>query len=88
MLEQQQQQTGNGFHNDLLMSVDINAELHRLEHGCPVGREGAATTAQQVGDKQRTYGISFGRISAKILIDSVLALEVGAAARRIFRRAI
>lgn len=35
-----------------------------------------------------TYGISSGRTSAIILIESVLALDVGAAASRIFSRAI
>ena len=38
-----------------------------------------------VGD---TYGISSGSTSARMLIESVLALEVGAAASRIFSRAI
>lgn len=36
----------------------------------------------------RTYGISSGKTSARMLMESVLALEVGAAARRIFSRAI
>lgn len=35
-----------------------------------------------------THGISSGKTSARMLIESVLALDVGAAARRIFRRAI
>ena len=35
-----------------------------------------------------TYGISSGNTSARILMESVLALEVGAAARRIFSKAI
>ena len=35
-----------------------------------------------------TYGISCGKTSVTIFIESVLALEVGAAARRIFKRAI
>lgn len=35
-----------------------------------------------------TYGISSGSTSARMLIESVLALEVGAAASRIFSRAI
>ena len=35
-----------------------------------------------------TYGISCGNTSASILIDSVLGLAVGAAARRIFNMAI
>lgn len=35
-----------------------------------------------------THGISSGRTSARILIESVLALEVGAAASRILSRAI
>jgi hypothetical protein len=35
-----------------------------------------------------THGISSGRTSARMLIESVLAFEVGAAASRIFRRAI
>ena len=34
------------------------------------------------------YGISSGNTSAMILIESVLAFEVGAAASRIFSRAI
>lgn len=37
---------------------------------------------------QETYGISSGRTSAIMLIESVLALDVGAAASRIFSRAI
>ncbi len=35
-----------------------------------------------------TYGISSGSTSAKMLMESVLALEVGAAASSSFRRAI
>ena len=35
-----------------------------------------------------TYGISWGKTSASILMDSVLGLAVGAAARRIFNMAI
>lgn len=35
-----------------------------------------------------TYGISSGSTSARMLMESVLALEVGAAARRIFSKAI
>ena len=36
----------------------------------------------------KTYGISCGKTSVMILIESVLALEVGAAAKRIFNNAI
>lgn len=36
----------------------------------------------------QTYGISSGRTSARMLIESVFALEVGAAASRSFKRAI
>lgn len=35
-----------------------------------------------------TYGISSGKTSAKMLIESVLAFDVGAAAKRILRRDI
>lgn len=48
-------------------------------------------TQQHTGDKLAlgdTYGISSGSTSARMLIESVLALEVGAAASRIFSRAI
>ena len=38
--------------------------------------------------KSNTNGISCGKTSAKMLIDSVLGLAVGAAARRIFNMAI
>lgn len=37
---------------------------------------------------QGTYGISSGSTSARMLMESVLALDVGAAASRIFSRAI
>lgn len=37
---------------------------------------------------QGTYGISSGSTSASMLMESVLALDVGAAASRIFSRAI
>lgn len=40
------------------------------------------------GVSLRTYGISSGKTSARMLMESVLALEVGAAASRIFSRAI
>ena len=36
----------------------------------------------------RTYGISSGKTSAMMLMESVFALDVGAAASRIFNRAI
>lgn len=48
-------------------------------------------TQQHTGDKLAlgdTYGISSGSTSARMLIESVLAFEVGAAASRIFSRAI
>lgn len=38
--------------------------------------------------KKLSYGISSGRTSARMLMESVFALDVGAAARRIFSRAI
>lgn len=41
-----------------------------------------------VATSSRTYGISSGNTSARMLMESVLALEVGAAARRIFNKAI
>lgn len=47
-----------------------------------------ALTSQKTVESHVTYGISCGKTSASILMDSVLGLAVGAAARRIFNMAI
>lgn len=46
------------------------------------------TTGHLSSPSRVTHGISSGKTSARMLMESVLALDVGAAARRIFRRAI
>lgn len=47
-----------------------------------------STTQEKKLPFRDTYGISSGSTSARMLMESVLALEVGAAARRIFSSAI
>lgn len=37
VLEKQQQDGGDCFHNDLFVPIDIHAELHALQHGRPAG---------------------------------------------------
>lgn len=41
VLQQQQQDGRDGLHDDLLVSVDIHAELHALQHRRPAGVKGS-----------------------------------------------
>lgn len=35
VLQKQQQDGRDGLHDDLLVSIDINAKFHALQHCCP-----------------------------------------------------
>lgn len=35
MLQKQQQDGGDGLHDDLLVPVDVDAQFHALQHGGP-----------------------------------------------------
>lgn len=156
VLEQKEQDSRNGFDDDLLVPIDIHSQLHALQHCGPGAHRGILGAVPAPYQPQRlpqrclwaalpfpglssrecsqvllhhtivrlprkhqpshsphdpawlqtllpslpittellrspsmvTHGISSGKTSARMLIESVLALDVGAAARRIFRRAI
>lgn len=38
VLQKQQQDGGDGLHDDLLVPIDIDAEFHALQHGRPAGQ--------------------------------------------------
>lgn len=37
VLQKQQQDGGDRLHNDLFVSIDVDAEFHALQHGGPAG---------------------------------------------------
>lgn len=134
VFQKQQQDGRDGLHDDLLVSIDVDAQFHALEHGGPASvnqnhrdfilmplsftfsfyltilihlkmqhipvfspfitsikmfqRHNIVPVLNAAAHWRWTYGISSGSTSARMLIESVLALEVGAAASRIFSRAI
>lgn len=102
VFQQEEKQCRNGLDNNLLVSVHINAKLHTLEDSDAVSSTykllnifvenmqyvSLLCSVSVMCACVCTYGISSGRTSARMLMESVLALEVGAAARRSFNRAI